>query len=114
MKRLLHLASLALVALLIGCASAGVPAPQTFNQNVAAGIASVTAVRQSATVLLKADKISVSDAQNVQQQADTAMAGIVIARQLGAVDPAAGQTKLTAAITVLTALNAYLAAKGTP
>ena len=47
------LASLALAALLIGCAQLGTPAPQAFNQSVAAGIASVTAVRQSATVLLK-------------------------------------------------------------
>lgn len=100
--------------ILTACASVGGPDPQTFNQKVAVGIASVTTVRQSATVLLNAGKISVDDARNVQAQADTAMAGITIARSVGATDPAAGQTKLTAALTILQALDAYLKSKGTP
>lgn len=111
MKRLLTLAGLLLVACLIGCAQLGATAPQTFNQRLASGIGSVTAVRQSATLLLNAGKISVDDAKNVQAQADNAMAGIAIARNVGAADPVAGQTKLTAAITVLSALDAYLTSK---
>lgn len=112
MKRICTLIATLAVALLVGCAQMGMPAPQTFNQKVAVGITTVTQVRQTATVLLTAGKISVDDARNVQAQADNAMAGITIARNVGATDPAAGQTKLTAALTILQALDAYLASKG--
>jgi hypothetical protein len=99
-------------ALLIGCTQMGMVTPQTFNQKVAAAITSVTSVRQTATVLLNAGKISVDDARNVQAQADSAMSAVAIARQIADKDPAAGQTKLTAALTILQALDTYLATKG--
>jgi hypothetical protein len=101
-------------ALLIGCSTMGVPAPQTFNQRAAAAITSVTSVRQTATVLLQAGKLTAEDARNVQAQADNAMAAIAIARNVSTTDPAGGQTKLTAALTILQALDAYLTSRSQP
>jgi hypothetical protein len=102
------------VALLIGCTTMGMPKPKTFDDNVAVSLISVTQVRKATGVLLAAGKITAADAQNVQNQADVAREGINVARAISATDPTAAQTKLTAAITVLQALDAYLASKGTP
>jgi hypothetical protein len=102
------------MALVVGCAQLGVPSPQTMSEKVAVAISTVTAVRQTATTLLAAKKISVEDAQNVQAQADTARAGVEVARQMAATDPAGAATKLQTATTILTALQAYLTAKETP
>jgi len=113
MKRLLTLASLVLVALLIGCAQMGLPQAKTFEDHVAVSISSVTQVRKVARILLQAGKIKRDDAANVQAQAEMAREAISIATALRDTDPAAAQTKLTAAITVLRALDAYLASKGT-
>lgn len=101
-------------SLLIGCSTLGVPQPQTFNQRAATAITSVTSVRQTATVLLQAGKLTPEDARNVQAQADNAMAAIAIARNVSTTDPAGGQTKLTAALTILQALDAYLASRSQP
>jgi len=96
--------------LLTSCAS--VPAPETFNERLAAGYQSVTAARAAATTLLGQKRITADDAQNVQAQADTARAALDIARTVHRTDPPGGDAKLTAAITTLTALQAYLNAKG--
>lgn len=114
MKRLLTLASLALVALLIGCAQLGASAPRTFNEKLLAGYTTVEAVANSASHLRAAGKLSDADRDNVVSTARTAIAGIDVAAQIGKTDPVAGQAKLTATIAVLTALQAYLATKGTP
>lgn len=109
MKRI-HLAIMGLLlASLLGCGSA--PKPETFNQKAAVAITSVTSVRDTAAVLLKAGKITADDARNVQAQADSAMSSIAIARQIADRDPAAGQSKLSAALTILQALDAYLATR---
>lgn len=110
MKRLYTLAIALLATLLMGCSSLGVQ-PKTFEDHVAVSISSVTQVRKVATLLLAAGKISKADAQNVQDQANLAREGVNIALAVRPTDPAAAQTKLTAAITVLRALDAYLAAK---
>lgn len=113
--RLLGLA-LAFLALIYvsGCAQVGVN-PKTFEDHVAVSITSVTQVRKVTRVLLEAKKISPADAQNVQNQADVAREGINIAIAIKSTDPAAAQSKLAAAVTVLKALDAYLAAKqGSP
>lgn len=94
-----------------GCAQLGIATPQTLNERVAATVASVTAVRQSTQTLLVAGKITPADAQNVQTQADTVVAGAQIARTIAPTDPAAANAKLQATIQVLTSLQAYLAAK---
>lgn len=112
MKRLLTLASLALVTLLIGCAQLGASAPQTFNQRILASYTTVEAVANSASYLRAVGKLSEADRDNVVSTARTAIAGIDVAAQVGKTDPVAGQAKLTATIAVLTALQSYLATKG--
>lgn len=101
------LAALAIFAL-AACSTLGVPTPKTFEERTAAAYASVAAVRDSAATLLVAGKITVEDAENVQAQADTTRAGIDIARQIHAADPAKAEDRLGAVIVGLQALEAYL------
>lgn len=100
-----------LALVLIACTSLGSPAPQTLNERIAVTVTAVTAVRQSATTLLTAKKLSVQDAENIQAQADNVVAGAQIARSLAGVDPTAADAKLQQTRQVLLALQAYLAAK---
>jgi len=100
-----------IAAALTSCAQLGIAPAETFAQKLAVGYSSVTAVRQSATTLLTAKKITADDAQNVQAQADNARAGLDIARTVSKTDPKAADAKLTSIRTLLTALSAYLATK---
>lgn len=95
-----------------GCGAIGVPSPQTFNERAAASISTVTEVRQVATTLLQANRITVDDADNIQKQADVARNGIELARTLHASNPAAGENKLNAVVAVLATLRGYLTSKG--
>mgnify|MGYP001579719976 FL=1 len=72
----------------------------------------MTTVRQSATTLLKAGKITADDGQNVLSSTDAARAGLDVARTLSKTDLAAADARLTAVRTALTALSTYLATKG--
>jgi hypothetical protein len=98
-----------IAALLVACAS--LPAPETFNERLAAGYSSVTAARTTATTLLEQKRITGQDAMNVQAQADIARQALDIARATHRIDAVAGDAKLTAAVTTLTALQAYLNAR---
>lgn len=98
-------------ALMVACAQLGLPTPETMNEKIAAAQGSVTQVRTSATQLLQAGKISSSDATNVLTTTDAASEGIRVARVISEQNPAAAQSKLVATMTVLTALQAYLATK---
>lgn len=100
-----------LVLLVSACATLGVPSPQTFNQKVLAGYSSVDAVVQTTSTLLSAGKIKPNDAQNVHDQAVNIKAGLEIAEQVHSTNPAAGDDKLSATISVLTALQSYLQAR---
>lgn len=100
----------AVTALLVACAS--MPAPKTFEDNVAATVVSVTQTRKAAELLLVAGKITRADAENVQKQADNAREAVAVAMAIRTTDPGAAQNKLTAAVTVLRALDTYLAQKG--
>ena len=103
-----------LLALFVGCASIGLPVPETFNQKLAVSLGAVTAVRESTITLLKAGKISADDAQNVQNQANNLRTGLDIARDIARTDPKAGDAKLTALHSALNALQTYLNTKGSP
>lgn len=94
--------------LLYGCAQLGLVTPQTFDERLAVGYTTVRAVRNTATTLLQAKKITAADGQNTLEQTDNARAGLDIARQLG---PNAGADKLTAVITGLQSLSQYLESK---
>lgn len=101
------------LVIITGCAQLGIATPETLSQRIAVTVATVTTVRQTATTLLVAKKISADDAQNIQSQADNVVAGAVIARNLAPVDPAAADAKLQQTRAVLLALQSYLASKET-
>lgn len=103
---------LVLAAAFSGCAQLGLPTPQTMNEKIAAAQGSVTQVRSSATQLLVAKKITSTDAENVLKSTDAAAEGVAVARTIATTDPAGANFKLTAAVTILTALQTYLATKG--
>lgn len=109
MKRILLGAALAL--LITACSALGLAKPETFNEKAAVAISSVTAVRQTATALLTAEKITAADAQNIQDQANNARAGIQVAISINATDPAAAENRITAVLVGLNALTAYLTAQ---
>lgn len=111
MKRLTLLIAALAVAFLIGCAAIGSPTPDTFNQKLAVAVASVTEVRNTATTLLVAKKISAPDARNIQAQADVAREGLDVARGMSTTDLSEASTRLEVANTALRALQTYLLAK---
>lgn len=100
-----------ILTLLTACQGLGLQSPKTFNEKVSVAISSVTAVRQSALTLLEAGKLSADDAQNIQDQANSARAGIDIARVINVTDPVAAENRITAVLVGLNALSAYLTAQ---
>lgn len=111
MKRILNWPLLVALALLTACAQLGVPTAKNFGERLAVGYIAVAGVRDGATTLLQARKITADDAQNIQKQADTARAGLDIARNLRATNPGAAEDRLSMTITALTALQTYLQAR---
>ena len=111
MRKYIAILMFSMLSFLPACAQLGVPTADTFNQKLAVAIGSVTAVRETATTLLKAQKITADDAQNVQDGANNARTGIEVARTLSKANMTAADNKLTAVSTALQALNAYLAAR---
>lgn len=101
------LLAFALSATLAGCPGFA-PKPETFNERMAAGIGSVTFVRETATTLLAADKVTANDAQNIQDQATNARSALDIAEELKAIDFSAADAKLRATQLVLRSLRSYL------
>ena|SRR2546430_144055 len=91
-----------------GCAFLGVPTPTTFNERVAAAYTTTTEVVESTRSLLVAGKLRPDDAQNVLRQTDTVVAGLDIARSYSATNPIAANDKLTATLTILQGIQAYL------
>ena len=113
MKRLNLYLALVLAFVLAACTSLGVQAPATFNQKVLAAHSTVTAIANSATSLRAAGKLCDADRYIVVSTLRSAEAGIDLAVLTYKTNPQAGGDKLTATITVLTALQTYLASKGT-
>lgn len=107
MKKLL----VGMVLWLAGCAAVGLSDTPSFNEGMAVGLTTVTTVRNTATVLLKARKLTAEDGDNVLKTTDTARAGLDVARRLAATDLKSAQGKLEAVRAVLAAQQAYLALK---
>jgi hypothetical protein len=101
----------AFFAMSAGCAQLGLPTATTFQERLTVGYALNAEVRNTATTLLNAKKLTADDGQNILDQTNTARAGLDVARTIGKSDPKAGDAKLTAVRTVLLALQAYLATK---
>ena len=98
--------------LLSACTTLGVPTVTTFNEQLAVGYTTVTTVRQTATTLLQAKKITADDGQNVLNVTDGARTGLDIARSISKTDLQAATNKLDAVRTILVGLQTYLASKG--
>lgn len=101
----------AFLVVVTGCAALGLVTPESFREKLATGFATVEAVNTSTLALLKAKKISPDDAENINKQSDNANEALKIARVVSDTDQAAANAKLTATITALSALQAYLATK---
>lgn len=102
------------IAILGACAQLGVQAPATFNQKAVAAHATVEGVAKTALQLRQAGKLSDQDRGNVVASLTAAEQAIDIATLTAKADPAGGTAKLDAAIAALTALQTYLATKGSP
>jgi len=111
-KRLNLYLALVLAFMLAACSNLGVQAPATFNQKVLAAHGTVTAIANTASTLRASGKLSDADRDNIVSTLRSAEAGIDLAVLTFKTNPQAGGDKLTATITVLTALQAYLATKG--
>jgi hypothetical protein len=88
------------------------PDLDTFNKRLAVGKIAATTVRQTATALLDAGKLSSADGENVLASTDVARAGLDIAEKLSATDLTSADAKLTAVKTILDSIRAYLLTKG--
>lgn len=97
-----------LLAAITACGALGADSPQTFNEKAAAAQITVTATRSTALQLLQAGKITPADAKNAQAAAAAGNTAIDIARQYAATDPAGASAKLTSAVAIVTAVQAYL------
>ena len=100
-----------LLAAITACSALGTDSPKTFNEQAAAAQITVTSTRSMALQLLEAGKITAADAKNAQAAADAGNVAIDIARQYAATDPTGASAKLTSAVAIVTAVQAYLTAK---
>lgn len=94
--------------ILQGCQSLGIPVAKSFSERLAAGYASTTSVRTSATALLNGRVITSDDAINIQKQADVAREGLDVARTLPSMQ---AEDKLQATLLILQAAQSYLCGK---
>jgi hypothetical protein len=112
MRKLYAVHLLFVIALLAGCAQLGLPTAQTFEDKLTAGYALSTAVKDTATSLLNAKKISADDAQHVLDQTRNAKHGLDVARALSKTDLNAADSKVVAVRAALEAVQAYLKTRG--
>lgn len=124
MKKLILFAT---VAVLAACTALGGAPADTFMKRSAAAALTVQTVAETATAALKAGKLSKGDAENVVTTGRVALDGIRVAQMLylsacpllpkvETSDPKctapAAENKLSAMLTILTALQSYVATQG--
>ncbi len=97
-----------LCVLLASCSSLGLSTPQTFNQKLAVGYGAATAILTTTDTLLNQGKIGSKVAQNIATQDTNLKAALDIAASVEATNAVDGGNQLTAALTALNALSAYL------
>ena len=102
------LAALPILLILAACASLGVPQADTFNKRVVVANGIVESTAKTIETLFVAGKLSKDEAQQANDRAKDLATGIDVARQVYPTDPAGADDRLTAAITALNALNAFL------
>lgn len=111
-------------ALTVAACGVLLPAAKTWNERLASGYSSVTAVREAtsswvdakvreAQSLPEAERTPFlaavrRDAENVQRQADEARTGLDIARSLHGIDVKTAEARLVSTLRILEALQSYL------
>lgn len=104
---------LAMCMLLTACAQVGLAPAQSFDQKLAYGYSTVTAVRTSAAQALNAGTIDVLDAKKALAITDEARAGLDAAGAAnGHGDTSTAVGKLALATALLTQLQQYLISRG--
>lgn len=111
MKKLYSAWFISMALMLGACAQLGLSAPETFTQKLAVGYATVTQVRETATLLLQTQKITSADATNVLTATDVARTGLDTARTLALTNQDSANAKLDSVKAALTALSTYLASR---
>jgi len=105
-------AVLAMLMLLTACAQVGLAPAETFDQKLAYGYSTVTAVRTSAAQALNAGSIDITDAKQALSVTDGARSALDAAgTAFRSGDTATATGKLEAATALLTQLQAYLNAR---
>lgn len=98
-----------LLALLSACASVGITPPQSLDQRLAYAAGQVTGIRSATANALDAKTITSQDAEKVLKMTDESKALIDAARAANSAGDVQGaEGRLTLAINVLAALQAYL------
>lgn len=102
---------LSLLLLLNACASLGLAPAQSFDQKLAYGYATHTAVLLAANTSLQAGSITKADAQQVLTLGDTSKTLLDSAKAIETTDPVGATNKLALATAVLVQIQSYLNAK---
>lgn len=108
MIKLRNLSVFLLVFALAACAQLGIAPADTFNKKVAAAAASVQTIYDAGNAAYQADKITTEQASNLVDALNGVLATLNTAEKMHAADPTGAETKLAAALQILTALNAYI------
>lgn len=99
-----------IVFLLAACAQLGIADADTCKKKVAAAGATVQTIYETSNAAYQADKLSETDMDNVINVLNASLTSLRAALPMCGTDPAGAQTKLSATLQILTALNAYLVA----
>ena len=110
LKRATNIPGIILACLVLaGCAGAGLEPARDFNDQVAYALGVHTAVLETATRALQAQELTVSEAEDVADLADSARDLIDASRRVhDAGDVDEGQRRLNQALVILQELQAYI------
>ncbi len=104
---------LGFLLVMTGCASMGIVQPQTFDQRWSYAVGLEKSVIQATDSSLNAGAVSITDAEVIQKQAQTALDALHLARTAAdSGDQTGADNKLAISLTVLTALQDYLRSHG--
>jgi len=100
--------------MLSACAQLGIGQADTFAKKQLGAYTTVKTIAQSTLALEKSGVLSKDEAANIKNQNRAALTAIDMAGQIAETNIKDANTRLTSAITILTALQAFLATKGAP
>jgi hypothetical protein len=95
-------------AVLTGCASLGVPAPQTFTERAAAATATANTASQTVLTLLQSRKITPDESDLYTDRVEDFQEGVDFARSIYAANPGEAEDRLAATIAAMQILTAEL------